>query len=40
MGRRAAAHGTPGDELQELAKHHLWMHFTRMGAYDEQPTSP
>src|SRR2546430_5456956 len=23
----------PGNELQELAKRHLWMHFTRMGAY-------
>ena len=22
-------------DLQELAKRHLWMHFTRMGAYDE-----
>jgi adenosylmethionine-8-amino-7-oxononanoate aminotransferase len=22
-----------GDELQELAKRHLWMHFTRMGSY-------
>jgi adenosylmethionine-8-amino-7-oxononanoate aminotransferase len=22
-------------ELQELAKKHLWMHFTRMGAYDD-----
>jgi adenosylmethionine-8-amino-7-oxononanoate aminotransferase len=25
-----------GGELQELAKRHLWMHFTRMGAYEEQ----
>src|SRR3989440_11274554 len=26
----------PGEgELQELAKRHLWMHFTRMGAYAE-----
>jgi adenosylmethionine-8-amino-7-oxononanoate aminotransferase len=24
------------DELQELAKRHLWMHFTRMGAFDER----
>jgi adenosylmethionine-8-amino-7-oxononanoate aminotransferase len=24
------------DELQELAKRHLWMHFTRMGAFDAQ----
>jgi adenosylmethionine-8-amino-7-oxononanoate aminotransferase len=23
-------------ELQELAKRHLWMHFTRMGAYADQ----
>src|SRR3954470_11514527 len=22
-------------ELQELAKKHLWMHFTRMGAYED-----
>src|SRR5436305_3647751 len=22
-------------ELQELAKKHLWMHFTRMGSYDD-----
>jgi adenosylmethionine-8-amino-7-oxononanoate aminotransferase len=31
----AAPAGT-GSELQELAKRHLWMHFTRMGAYEEQ----
>src|SRR5690242_4903900 len=24
-----------GSSLQELAKRHLWMHFTRMGAYDD-----
>src|SRR5919202_1965869 len=24
------------DELQELAKRHLWMHFTRMGAFAEK----
>ena len=24
-----------GSELQEQAKRHLWMHFTRMGAYDD-----
>ena len=23
-------------DLQRLAKRHLWMHFTRMGAYEEQ----
>ena len=22
-------------DLQELAKRHLWMHFSRMGAYDD-----
>ena len=25
-----------GSALQDLAKRHLWMHFTRMGAYDDQ----
>ena len=25
----------PHEDLQELAKRHLWMHFTRMGAYAE-----
>jgi adenosylmethionine-8-amino-7-oxononanoate aminotransferase len=25
--------GRPQSELQELAKRHLWMHFTRMGSY-------
>jgi adenosylmethionine-8-amino-7-oxononanoate aminotransferase len=30
--RPAAAESA--EELQELAKRHLWMHFTRMGAYD------
>ncbi|MCA1689609.1 MAG: aspartate aminotransferase family protein, partial [Actinobacteria bacterium] len=23
------------EDLQELARRHLWMHFTRMGAYAE-----
>jgi adenosylmethionine-8-amino-7-oxononanoate aminotransferase len=27
-------------ELQELARRHLWMHFTRMGAYDEEHEVP
>jgi adenosylmethionine-8-amino-7-oxononanoate aminotransferase len=31
-----AAPAQSGGELQELAKRHLWMHFTRMGAYEEQ----
>jgi adenosylmethionine-8-amino-7-oxononanoate aminotransferase len=26
--------------LQELARRHLWMHFTRMGAYDEEHDVP
>jgi adenosylmethionine-8-amino-7-oxononanoate aminotransferase len=35
-GRGSAAAtpaATPGGNLQELAKRHLWMHFTRMGSY-------
>src|SRR3954454_18717070 len=31
--------GTPSD-LQEKARRHLWMHFTRMGAYDDQHEIP
>ena len=31
--------GTPSD-LQEKARRHLWMHFTRMGAYDQQHEIP
>ncbi len=27
--------GHPPGELQELAKRHLWMHFTRMGVYED-----
>ena len=27
-------------ELQELARKHLWMHFTRMGAFDEEHEIP
>src|ERR671929_1656273 len=30
----AVTAGVATDELQELAKRHLWMHFTRMGAFD------
>src|SRR5580693_4538127 len=26
---------TGGGDLQELAKRHLWMHFTRMGVYED-----
>jgi adenosylmethionine-8-amino-7-oxononanoate aminotransferase len=31
--------GTPSD-LQKKARRHLWMHFTRMGAYDDQHEIP
>ena len=31
----AAATAKVGSDLQELAKRHLWMHFTRHGAFDE-----
>ena len=31
--------GAPSD-LQEKARRHLWMHFTRMGAYDRQHEIP
>ncbi len=27
-------------ELSQLAQRHLWMHFTRMGAYDETHQIP
>src|ERR1700756_1806677 len=30
----ASTVGTEQSTLQELAKRHLWMHFTRMGAYE------
>jgi adenosylmethionine-8-amino-7-oxononanoate aminotransferase len=30
-----AAGGVGGGDLQELARRHLWLHFTRMGAYAE-----
>jgi adenosylmethionine-8-amino-7-oxononanoate aminotransferase len=33
------AHGAPS-RLQELARRHLWMHFTRMGAYDDEHEVP
>jgi adenosylmethionine-8-amino-7-oxononanoate aminotransferase len=29
-----------GTELQELAKRHLWMHFSRMGGYDREHPIP
>ncbi|HYP49160.1 MAG TPA: aminotransferase class III-fold pyridoxal phosphate-dependent enzyme, partial [Thermoleophilaceae bacterium] len=31
--------GAPSD-LQEKARRHLWMHFTRMGAYDDDHEIP
>jgi adenosylmethionine-8-amino-7-oxononanoate aminotransferase len=30
----------PASKLQEAARRHLWMHFTRMGAYDEEHEIP
>jgi adenosylmethionine-8-amino-7-oxononanoate aminotransferase len=35
MALTSAAETATGSELQELAKRHLWMHFTRHGAFDE-----
>jgi adenosylmethionine-8-amino-7-oxononanoate aminotransferase len=29
-----------GTDLQELARRHLWMHFTRMGGYDDEHPIP
>ena len=31
---------TTGADLQELARKHLWMHFTRMGGYDAEHPIP
>src|SRR5436189_5586956 len=36
----ATATATATASLQELARRYLWMHFTRMGAYDEQHEVP
>jgi len=33
-------HAGPPSELQDKARRHLWMHFTRMGAYDEDHEIP
>jgi adenosylmethionine-8-amino-7-oxononanoate aminotransferase len=33
-------HAGPPSELQQSARRHLWMHFTRMGAYDEEHEIP
>jgi adenosylmethionine-8-amino-7-oxononanoate aminotransferase len=35
MAITSAAQTATGSKLQELAKRHLWMHFTRHGAFDE-----
>jgi adenosylmethionine-8-amino-7-oxononanoate aminotransferase len=35
VARGTAAGEATGGDLQELARRHLWMHFTRMGAYAE-----
>jgi adenosylmethionine-8-amino-7-oxononanoate aminotransferase len=31
---------TQGSTLQEMARRHLWMHFTRMGSYDDEHEIP
>jgi adenosylmethionine-8-amino-7-oxononanoate aminotransferase len=36
MASTQEATGTERGTLQELARRHLWMHFTRMSAYEEQ----
>src|SRR6266536_5257523 len=36
----AAATATTTASLQELARRHLWMHFTRMGGYDAEHEVP
>ena len=33
-------HAGAPSPLQEKARRHLWMHFTRMGAYDDQHEIP
>ena len=33
-------HSGSASDLQEKARRHLWMHFTRMGAYDQQHEIP
>src|SRR5215208_7313142 len=33
-------HAGASSPLQEKARRHLWMHFTRMGAYDDQHEIP
>src|SRR6201987_500263 len=35
MASTQEATGTERGTLQELARRHLWMHFTRMSAYDD-----
>src|ERR1700728_4995945 len=37
MASTEQAVGTDNATLQHLARRHLWMHFTRMSAYDNQP---
>ncbi len=34
------SHAPSGTELQEMAKRHLWMHFSRMGGYDAEHPIP
>ena len=35
-----ASQAPAGTELQKLARDHLWMHFSRMGAYDADHEIP
>src|SRR6202451_3418982 len=37
MASTEEATGTASATLQELARRHLWMHFTRLSAYDDHP---
>jgi adenosylmethionine-8-amino-7-oxononanoate aminotransferase len=40
MATTSVAPATAAGTLQELARQHLWMHFTRMGGYDAQHEVP
>jgi adenosylmethionine-8-amino-7-oxononanoate aminotransferase len=40
MATTSVAPATGAGTLQELAREHLWMHFTRMGGYDAQHEVP
>src|SRR5436190_237187 len=40
MATTSATPATSTSNLQELARKHLWMHFTRMGGYDDEHEVP